>query len=679
MDPLIDDFRVETVIRCGLGRGGGMKETHTANDTAPARNPRLWTLVVAVGYIAAWIGLWFVSRQLNLTTGISLWYPPAGLTFAILLGCGGWALPLPVLASLLAGLSIWSWAQWPYYLAANLLPPLGYLIAAHALRRYSDEHRYEPWHFKDTQRMAAFLGVTAAASLFAALSGTYLLDVAELLPAGSPLLRNALGWWVGDFVGIVTFAPLLLIFVAPRIRCLCKSEPARSFRSVSLANDPLSARLLLLQILLSVVLLVALFWAPHLWQDLADPFMTLLLLPVLVWIVATRSIRGAVLAVFLFELGIVTMVIVFGRTELAIQYQVVMATVAVCGLITGAVSHERLANTILFRGLAEISNDLLWEFDADGKLRSLRGPFAKAAKTGADPVGANWLSFIISQERDTDLALLKIAIQQRQPFRQLILLMWLPGQDHSAWTRNSGLPLFDEDGAFLGYRGTTTDISEQKKTEVLHKKAEALLRNYDQVLEAKVEAKVEERTRQLAEASLRNWQLANYDSLTSLPNRNLLFEHLRKGLQQARRQWRLLAVLLVDLDGFKQVNDTLGHDAGDELLRQVAMRLKQCVRATDTPARLGGDEFTLVLPDLERPETAAAVAQKIVTRLAEPIMLNSTSVTITASIGIAVYRPELSANLEMAMSLLRQADSAMYAAKRAGKNSWRIAEQLDLN
>ncbi len=90
MDPLIDDFRVETVIRCGLGRGGGMKETHTANDTAPARNPRLWTLVVAVGYIAAWIGLWFVSRQLNLTTGISLWYPPAGLTFAILLGCGGW-------------------------------------------------------------------------------------------------------------------------------------------------------------------------------------------------------------------------------------------------------------------------------------------------------------------------------------------------------------------------------------------------------------------------------------------------------------------------------------------------------------------------------------------------------------------------------------------------------------
>ena len=138
-------------------------------------------------------------------------------------------------------------------------------------------------------------------------------------------------------------------------------------------------------------------------------------------------------------------------------------------------------------------------------------------------------------------------------------------------------------------------------------------------------------------------------------------------------------MLLVDLDGFKQVNDTLGHDAGDELLRQVAMRLKQCVRATDTPARLGGDEFTLVLPDLERPETAAAVAQKIVTRLAEPIMLNSTSVTITASIGIAVYRPELSANLEMAMSLLRQADSAMYAAKRAGKNSWRIAEQLDLN
>jgi len=311
--------------------------------------------------------------------------------------------------------------------------------------------------------------------------------------------------------------------------------------------------------------------------------------------------RGAVLAVFLCELGIVALVLSFGQTDLAFQYQIVMAAVVASGLLTGAVSHERLTNTALFRDLAEISNDLLWEFDAAGNLCELRGHFAETTKPGDDPLGKNWRHYVISQERDTNLATLEAAIQQRHSFQQLVLRVRLPGQDRSAWTRNSGLPLFDEDGEFLGYRGTTADITDHKKAEALHKMAEALLRDYDQTLEAKVEAKVEERTRILAEVSLRNWRLANYDSLTSLPNRNLLFEHLRKGLQQARRQWRLLAVLLVDLDGFKQVNDTFGHDMGDELLRQVAMRLQQCVRAVDTAARLGGDEFTVVLSNLEHP------------------------------------------------------------------------------
>lgn len=658
-----------------------METTRDTNNTAPVEKLRLRTLALASGYVVVWLALWYVSSRLNLMDGVSLWSPPAGLTFAILLEYGGRALPLPILASLIAGMSSWSCEQWPYYLVANLATPLGYLIAALALRRYPGGRRREQWRFNSPKHVAAFLAAAATGSLFSALVGTQLLAAAGVLASPAPLAAVVLGWWVGDFVGVATFTPLALILVAPLVRRWRRGEPPRWPRwSWWLTRvDPPAARVMLFQGGLSALILAALFWLPHhFWRNQPNPFLALLLLPVMVWVVATHGMRGAVLTVFLYELGIVTMVPLFGQTELAFQYQIVMAAVVASGLLTGAVSHARLASTALFRDLAEISNDLLWEFDAAGNLRDLRGHFAEAAKRRDGRIGANWRDFVISQEQDTDLTTLKLAIRQRQPFQQLVLRVRLPGQGRSAWTRSSGLPLFDEDGEFLGYRGATADITDHKKVEALHKKAEALLRDYDQTLEAKVEAKVEERTRMLAEVSLRNWRLANFDSLTGLPNRNLLFEHLRKGLQQARRQWRLLAILLVDLDGFKQVNDTHGHDAGDELLRQVAARLQQCVRATDTAARLGGDEFTVILPDLEHPQAAAAVAQKIIARLSEPVPLGAASATVTASVGIALYRPELPANLELAMSLLRQADTAMYAAKRAGKNGWRFAEQLGL-
>jgi len=133
--------------------------------------------------------------------------------FAILFEYGGRALPLPILASLLGGLSIWSWEQWPYYLAANLLSPLGYVVAAYALRRYPGGRRRERWYFNDPQQMAAFLAAAAAGSLFSALVGTQILNAAGLLPPQSRLSESVLSWWVGDFVGVSTFAPLLLIYV----------------------------------------------------------------------------------------------------------------------------------------------------------------------------------------------------------------------------------------------------------------------------------------------------------------------------------------------------------------------------------------------------------------------------------------------------------------------------------
>lgn len=645
----------------------------TATDTVTKHFRRAsdsWSRVAAMAliYIAVWIALWWASSLLNLANGVSLWYPPAGLTFAILLEHGARALPLPILASLIAGVSLWPWEQWPYYLLANLIPPLGYAAVAHILRHHTVGHLRTKWHFNDPQRTTMFLGAAASGSLFAALSGVAVLWSAGLPPLKPSLSEIALGWWVGDFIGVVTLTPLALIFAAPLFRQFRQGERLHLPESWALA-DPPTRQLALVQITLSVFLLLALFWIPHrLWPDQPQPFLSLLLLPVLTWVAATHSMRGTVLIVFLYELGIVAMVALLGRADHTLQYQIVMLVIMVSGLLTGAVSEARLAHIARFRAMAEVSNDLLWEFDVRGHLLNVGGRFGKAIEWRKNHQDADWWAYIDPWEQDTDYSELKTAIQQQRSFQQLVLRLRLPGREQSVWTLNSGLPLFDEDGEFLGYRGATTDITD-------HKKVEALLRNFNQALEAKVA----ERTQTLAQASQRNWRLANFDSLTGLPNRNLFFEHMHKGLQQARRQRRLAGLLLVDLDGFKEVNDTFGHAMGDELLRRIADRLQQCVRATDTVARLGGDEFTVILLDLEQPRGAEIVAQKMVERLAEPVRLGETSATVTASVGIALYRPEWPDSLDQAMKLLRQADAAMYIAKRAGKNRWQFAESPDVN
>jgi diguanylate cyclase (GGDEF)-like protein len=163
-------------------------------------------------------------------------------------------------------------------------------------------------------------------------------------------------------------------------------------------------------------------------------------------------------------------------------------------------------------------------------------------------------------------------------------------------------------------------------------------------------------------------QLAYYDTLTSLPNRRLLFDRLGQAAAQARRHGNLMAILFIDLDSFKEINDELGHDAGDVLLRQVATRLKGCVRETDTVARSGGDEFIVVLAELAHPDDAARVADKAIKAIAAPVAIGEQSLHVTASIGIALYPTDGSDEKE----LLKQADKAMYVAKGSGRNTYRF-------
>jgi diguanylate cyclase (GGDEF)-like protein/PAS domain S-box-containing protein len=160
-------------------------------------------------------------------------------------------------------------------------------------------------------------------------------------------------------------------------------------------------------------------------------------------------------------------------------------------------------------------------------------------------------------------------------------------------------------------------------------------------------------------------QQANYDMLTKLPNRYLFRDRLRRALLRAKRDKTSVGLLFVDLDSFKKINDTLGHAAGDEALRQAAKRISRTLRDADTAARLGGDEFAIILPGIENALDVEGVAQRILTAVAESLEVHDQEIVLTASIGAGIY-PADSDNDE---DLLRNADAAMYRSKQAGGNA----------
>ena len=204
------------------------------------------------------------------------------------------------------------------------------------------------------------------------------------------------------------------------------------------------------------------------------------------------------------------------------------------------------------------------------------------------------------------------------------------GEIYPEWLSISTIS--DESGAPLKYVGIFTDISQSKADQ------------------AKIHF------------------LAYYDPLTNLPNRRLLGDRFDQSLAAARRNARHLAVLFVDLDRFKQINDSLGHPVGDRVLEGVAERFKHCVRESDSLARIGGDEFVLMLPDVESPEDAAVVALKCIGALAAPFRIDDHELQVTPSIGIALC-PQDGESLD---ALIKAAETAMYAAKEAGRATYRF-------
>ena len=286
-----------------------------------------------------------------------------------------------------------------------------------------------------------------------------------------------------------------------------------------------------------------------------------------------------------------------------------------------------------FRSLTVLSSDWFWEQDAELRFVRLEGRHPSGDDTAfAADVGKAWWD--AGYEVDVGWDVQRQQLEAHLPFRDLVLRRQFD-DGVVRYVLVSGEPIVDGAARFGGYRGVGRDVTEEKR------------------------------------ADERIQYLATHDALTSLPNRVLFNQLLNHAIESARRYKRTLAVLFVDLDRFKIINDTLGHEAGDTLLKEIAARLIQCLRSSDVVARLGGDEFVVLLPETNETHQVAVVARKILAAVIDPVTIAGQECRVTASIGICTH-PTDDADMDDGPTLMKCADIAMYLAKAEGKNNFQF-------
>jgi two-component system, cell cycle response regulator len=260
------------------------------------------------------------------------------------------------------------------------------------------------------------------------------------------------------------------------------------------------------------------------------------------------------------------------------------------------------------------------------------------------------------------------ALHRDNHFDLILLDLQMPGMD--GFEVMEGLKAIETDGyipvlvitAQPGHQQRALQAGAKDFLSKPYNRAEVLMRVHN-LLEVRLLYRHIERDNEMLES------MALHDQLTGLANRRLLADRLSMALVHARRNKSAMAVLYLDLDGFKELNDQMGHGAGDSLLKMVAARLLETVREEDTVARPGGDEFILVLWHIERPEYAATVARKVIEALALPFDIEGNAVSISTSAGVGIYP----VHGEDGDTLIASADLALYEAKHAGKNAYRIS------
>jgi len=285
-----------------------------------------------------------------------------------------------------------------------------------------------------------------------------------------------------------------------------------------------------------------------------------------------------------------------------------------------------------FRQLVAMSSDWYWEQDEQFRFTHVTGDFTEKSGITVERVLGRRRWDYVPALTDTELGRSHVAtLEAHEPFRNLEYRC-VDDNGDERWFCINGQPVFDEAGKFAGYRGTGSDITARKLTEQ------------------------------------RVHHVAQHDVLTGLPNRSLLQDRLSQAIAYATRSGHQVWVMLIDLDRFKFVNDSMGHKAGDVLLMTVAARLRSSLRDTDTVARLSGDEFVVILSEHTDEPLTPAIVQRVMDAVAQPVILGNKEFFVTCSIGVAAYPSDGTPS----DNLIEHADIAMYRAKKLGRNNFQF-------
>jgi len=442
------------------------------------------------------------------------------------------------------------------------------------------------------------------------------------------IASNIFHWWQADTLGILLGTPLFLIW--------------RNFPYYWFSGKELVETLALIILTLLAGQAVFLSWTPIPGQMALGYW----IFPFVVWGAARRGQHGASLIVC-----IAAIQALFGATQgkglfandmaqTGLQnfwfYMLTLTFVGIALAIfvesrTRAKDALRDAETKLKTILNTIP-DLVWLKDAEGMYLACNPRFESfIGKKEHEIIGMTDYDFFDKELADFFRKNDLLAIQEGVINANEEVITFA-NDSHQETLETTRTPMYDHMGKLVGVLGIGHDITKRKH-------AEFEIRNY-----------------------------ANNDQLTQLPNRRLFHDRLEQEVKRAQREHYLVALLFIDLDRFKEVNDTLGHEVGDQLLVEAALRIKQCVRVYYTVARRGGDEFTVILSELLNISDIGRIAQDIIDKLTEPFILNDREVYISASIGIAIY-PDDALNVA---DLIKHADQTMYAAKNDGRSCFRF-------
>lgn len=284
-----------------------------------------------------------------------------------------------------------------------------------------------------------------------------------------------------------------------------------------------------------------------------------------------------------------------------------------------------------FRAMTNLSSDWYWETDSETRFTRLDSRETGQRQSRNPLLGRRIWESTMQAHLPGGWDDFRALIEARRSFRDIVMQRMAPGKE-PYYISMSGEPMLDAIGTFLGYRGISREITDQK----------------------------------VAEEHIHH--MARHDSLTGLPNRLLFSNLLDAALKTAERYKRTFAVMFIDLDRFKFINDTLGHEAGDTLLKEITARFKQALRGSDVIARLGGDEFVVLVQEVPDREHAAIVARKLLSAAIKPIELMGQECRVTASVGISLFPGDG----QDEQTLMKNADSAMYHAKEEGKNNFQF-------